>query len=253
MPRANRFYLPGQVWHITHRCHRQQFLLKFLRDRRLWHRWLFEARTRYGLCVLNYIATSNHIHLLVRDQGKGEIARSMQLVSGRMAQAYNQRKQRKGAFWEDRYHATAIESGKHLARCLVYIDLNMVRAGAVTHPADWLVSGYREIQSPPQRYRIIDIPALQEALGLGAHGKLGTTHRGWVEQALKEDQLQRDTRWSEGVAVGSQAFVEGIQEQLGTWAHARHIEDAADASCLRESPAAYTAAFRPENGAIRPN
>jgi putative transposase len=41
------------------------------------------------------------------------------------------KKHRKGAFWEDRYHATAIESGEHLLRCLVYIDLDMVRVGRV--------------------------------------------------------------------------------------------------------------------------
>ncbi len=29
---------------------------------------------------------------------------------------------RKGAFWEDRYHATAVASGEHLRRCIVYID-----------------------------------------------------------------------------------------------------------------------------------
>jgi putative transposase len=51
----------------------------------------------------------------------------MQLVAGRIGQDYNQRKCRKGAFWEDRYHATAVESGDHLARCMVYIDTNMVR------------------------------------------------------------------------------------------------------------------------------
>ena len=33
MPRANRCFLPGHVWHITHRCHKQEFLLKFARDR----------------------------------------------------------------------------------------------------------------------------------------------------------------------------------------------------------------------------
>jgi hypothetical protein len=33
----------------------------------------------------------------------------MQLIAGRTAQEYNQRKARGGAFWEDRYHATAIE------------------------------------------------------------------------------------------------------------------------------------------------
>ena len=47
----------------------------------------------------------------------------MQLTAGRHAQEYNQRRKRKSAYWEDRYHATAIETGKHLLRCLVYIDL----------------------------------------------------------------------------------------------------------------------------------
>jgi len=42
---------------------------------------------------------------------------------------------RKGAFWEDRYHATAVEKERHLIRCMIYIDLNMVRAGVVDHPS----------------------------------------------------------------------------------------------------------------------
>ncbi len=75
------------------------------------------------------MATSNHIHLVVFDGGgRDVIPKSMQLIAGRTGQEYNQRKMRKGAFWEDRYHATAVESGNHLLQCLVYIDLNMVRA-----------------------------------------------------------------------------------------------------------------------------
>jgi len=69
MPRANRHFLPGHVWHITHRCHQKQFLLKFARDRRRYLRWVFEAKKRFGLSVLNYMVTSNHIHLLVKDTG----------------------------------------------------------------------------------------------------------------------------------------------------------------------------------------
>ena len=137
MPRATRCFLPGHVWHITHRCHQKDFLLKFSKDRQCWRYWLFEAKKRFGLCVLNYIITSNHIHLLVRDCGQGEIAKSMQLIAGRTAHEYNQRKGRSGAFWEDRYHATAVDSDKYLARCMVYIDLNMVRAGVVSHPGEW--------------------------------------------------------------------------------------------------------------------
>ena len=67
MARAKRHYIPGQIWHITHRCHKREFLLKFSKDRRKWLQWLFEARRRYGLTILNYTVTSNHIHLLVAD------------------------------------------------------------------------------------------------------------------------------------------------------------------------------------------
>mgnify|MGYP002065507917 FL=1 len=109
--------------------------------------WLFEAKKRYGLSVLNYVFTSNHIHLLVFDNGKDEIPASLQLVAGRVAQEYNQRKNRKGAFWEDRYHATAIDTDEHLVQCLLYIDMNMVRAGVVVHPADWQESGVAQLVS----------------------------------------------------------------------------------------------------------
>ncbi len=64
------------------------------------------------------------------------------MVAGRTGQEYNQRKNRKGAFWEDRYHATAVEEGEHVLRCLVYIDLNMLRAGVINHPSMWPFCGY---------------------------------------------------------------------------------------------------------------
>jgi REP element-mobilizing transposase RayT len=28
MPRATRHFLPGYVWHITHHCHKREFLLQ---------------------------------------------------------------------------------------------------------------------------------------------------------------------------------------------------------------------------------
>ena len=128
MTRAKRHYIPGHIWHITHRCHKREFLLRFSKDRRRWLQWLYVAKKRYGLTILNYMITSNHINLLVVDDSDREIIpRCIQLVAGRTGQEYNKRKNRKGAFWEDRYHATAIEGGEHLFRCIVYIDLHPVK------------------------------------------------------------------------------------------------------------------------------
>lgn len=245
MPRAHRYHLPDLVWHLTHRCHRRQFLLKFARDRRAWTRWLYEARKRYGLCVLDYAVTSNHIHLLVRDQGRGEIAPSMQLIAGRSAQAYNDRKHRRGAFWEDRYHATAVETGEHLARCIVYIDVNMVRAGVVAHPADWNVGGYHEIQKARQRYRIVDRAALAEASGV-ALASLAAVHAEWIAAELRDRRNARAPEWSESLAVGSQEYVERVAGALGARARHRQIEARGDVSVLRETSVAYGCALRPE-------
>ena len=146
MARAKRHYIPGYIWHITHRCHKRDFLLKFAKDRQRYLQWLYQARKRYGLTILNYMVTCNHVHLLIVDDGHREaIPNSMKLVAGRTGQEYNQRKDRKGAFWEDRYHATAVESGDHLARCIAYIDTNMVRAGVVRHPSMWPFCGYTDL------------------------------------------------------------------------------------------------------------
>jgi putative transposase len=230
--------LPGQVWHLTHRCHDRRFLLRFARDRRLWRSWLYEARRRFGLCVLDYTVTSNHIHLIVRDGHPGEIAASLQLIEGCTGQAYNRRKHRVGAFWEDQYHATAVETGEHLARCMAYVDLNMVRAGVVRHPVEWEVGGYHEIQREPARYRIVNRAAVAEALGVRVPD-LPSVHRDWIEAALHDRRLEREARWSESVAVGSRAYVERIRRDLGHRARYRVVEPVADSYMLREQAERY--------------
>ena len=100
------------------------------------------------------------------------IPRSIQLIAGRTGQEYNLRKKRKGAYWKDRYHATTVETDAHLIQCLVYMDMNMVRAGAVGHPAEWPHCGYSEILNPRKRYALIDYEGLKTLLGFRHLGDL---------------------------------------------------------------------------------
>ncbi len=251
MPRAHRYFLPDQVWHLTHRCHDRQFLLKFAHDRHRYLRWLFEAKKRFGFCVLDYIVTSNHVHLLVKDTGEGVIAKSVQLVAGRTAQEYNQRKNRHGPFWEDRYHATAIEADEHLHRCLLYIDLNMVRAGVINHPVEWAASGYGEIQAPPRRYAIIDLPGLSSLCGYADVATFQLAHRQWVAEALAARAFGRDDRWSQAIAVGRRGFVDHVQDALGSRARHREVTGTDESFTLREPQRAYAADFHQENEPLR--
>ncbi|MCP4551663.1 MAG: transposase, partial [Bacteroidetes bacterium] len=213
MARAKRHFIPGYVWHITHRCYKRDFLLKLVKDRKRWLNWIFQAKKKYGLHVLDYILTSNHIHLLVIDEGgRDVIPNSLKLAAGRVGQEYNIRKNRKGAFWEDRYHATAIQTDEHLIQCLVYIDLNMVRSVVVSHPSEWAHSGYNEIRKPKERYSIIDVTRLMKLLQINSSEELRTAHYNWVEETLKQNENKRDSKWTESIGVGRKSFLKIIKE-----------------------------------------
>jgi putative transposase len=245
MPQGNRYYIPGMIWHITHRCHKKEFLLKFARDRRRWQKWLYESKKRFGLCILNYTVTSNHIHLLVQDTcHRGTLPKSIQLIAGHTAQEYNIRNRRKGAFWEDRYHATAVQDGDHLIRCLVYIDLNIVRAGAVEHPSEWAFCGYNEIQVPPQRYTLIDRKQLMTVLGIDNSEGFGKIYKGWVDAALTRDNNVREDRWTQSIAVGGKDFVEMVKDRLGYKAIGRKVSGLDGDFELKENISPYRAGFQ---------
>ena len=94
--------------------------------------------------------------LLVVDTEKDVIAKILQLVAGRISQEFNQRKKKKGAFWEDRDHTTAVEeTDEHRAKGIAFVNLNMVRTGVIKHPSEYRTSGFNEIQNPPGRYTVI--------------------------------------------------------------------------------------------------
>ncbi len=239
MARAKRHFVPGYVWHITQRCHKKEFLLKFNIDRRKWLHWMFQANRRFRISILNYTVTSNHIHMLAMcDREQDAISRSIHLAAGRTAAGYNQRKERSGAFWEGPFHATAVETDKHLIHCMVYIDMNMVRAGVVNHPEEWPYCGYHEIMDIRQRYTMIDKEKLNEILDLNS-SSLKDTYNSWIEDYLNTHMFSRESRWTESIAVGSQNFIELFQAKLGGKIEGRKILESSGSFKLRETRIPY--------------
>ena len=227
--------------------------MKLGMDRRRWLQWLFKARKRHGLRVLNYTVTSNHIHLLVRDNGERDvISNSMQLIAGRTGQEYNHRKQRKGAYWEDRYHATAVETDRHLIQCMVYMDMNMVSAGVVKHPSEWPFSGYSEIQAQRERYAIFDNEGLRELLNFRSMDDLANAYRRLIDDAVLAGDRRREGKWTESIAVGSASYVNATKEKLGIKARSRDVIESDGSYVLRESRMPYKAILWQENECVRP-
>ncbi len=76
-------------------------------------------------------------------------------------------------------------------------------------------------------------------------------HRQWVEEALLHDAGKRDARWSEALAVGSQAFVEKVKRELAMKAQYRDVDEADGSYALCEPAIAYTGGFGAKNSVLR--
>lgn len=217
MARPTRHFIPGHVWHITHRCHNKNFLLDYQFYRKLWIKWLYEGISRYGVITLNFTVTCNHIHLLVlAPEDMEAIPRLMQLVASRVGQTFNMKRSRKGAFWENRYRATAVQTDSHLLRCLLYIDFNMVRAGVVPTPDKWDHCGYHEIVTPKKRYRAVHRNELSRLLSVNEKD-LSNNYLNWVNEELEKSRFTREPCWSREVAVGCKKFVDSIKLNVGRY------------------------------------
>lgn len=205
MPKMHGHGIAGQVVNVTQRCYKQQFLLNNDADRRRWLYWLFQARKLYRLSVLNYVVTSNHVHLLVQDPGH-RLDASMQLINTRTTREFNRYHRRRGALWEADFHATAIQTNAHLARCMNYIDLNMVRAGVVQHPCQWHFSGYYESTNPCKRGGRLDHASVHKIMQFDSAMELQIARDGWIKTKLTSANLCRESYWTDSIAVGDLAF-----------------------------------------------
>jgi hypothetical protein len=83
------------------------------------------------------------------------------------------------------------------------------------------------------------------------HGRGILVGNSFVEEALENQDRERESRWTESIAVGCEAFVRDTKERLGIKAMGRQVIGDNESYELRESEVSYEANFDPENGGLR--
>ncbi len=113
----------------------------------------------------------------------------------------------------------------------------------VQHPSEYNLSGYIEIQNPPERFSIINRKALVDLLGFKDDQHFQQVHYEWVESELRNGSVMKDSLWSESVAVGNDSFVKEIQQQLGGRVQGRSIVAHNGTTVLKEPQPPYNTLF----------
>ena len=211
MARQPRLTVAGYAHHIIQRGHDRQPIVRDDADReRLLALWREYAQV-FQVAIHAWVIMDNHFHLLLTPQTEQGLPHMMQSVGRAYVRYFNLRYQRTGTLWEGRYRSCILESERHLLACMVYIDLNPVRAQLVMNAADYQWSSHRHcIGQVSQKW--VTLHALFWGLGNtpfareAAYAEL--VHAGLAQWEV--DQLSQNTL--SGWALGSEQFLAELQK-----------------------------------------
>lgn len=243
MPNASRYLQAGYTYHLTHRCHDRRFLLRTIRERNDYRKWLREGASRYKVPIYNYCITSNHTHVIAHVEDPDAVSAMMQLASATVARHWNRLKAHEGSFWEHPFKCTIIQGGPHLLNALRYVSMNMVRAGVVDRPSEWRWSGDDELTGRRSRYRLMCVERMLESLDIPSMEAFQRIYSEGVREQIARRAVLREAVWTESLAVGDRLFVERVAARFGqrrrfTYGDAVHAGP--DAFCVREDQLRYS-------------
>ncbi len=212
MARLPRLTLPGHPHHIIQRGNNRQAIFLSSGDRQFLLDLLRENSVKFGVAIHAYVLMTNHFHVLATPGTAEGLPQMMQAVGRRYVRLFNDANQRSGTLWEGRYKSTLIQADRYLLACMVYIDLNPVRAGLAAEAADfpWSSHGHYvglrtdDLITPhPLFWGLGNTPFSREA----AYAEL--VRAGITSQALS-DLTQSVLR---GWALGEGNYVTELQKQ----------------------------------------
>ncbi len=212
MARLPRLTLPGYPHHVIQRGNNRQAIFASTVDYQTLLDLLRDNAQKFGVEIHAYVLMSNHFHLLATPQTGDGLPMMMQAVGRSYVRTFNNAQGRTGTLWEGRYRSTLIQTERYLLACMVYIDLNPVRAGLVGAPQDYLWSSHLHYLGARQD-RLITPHSLYWELGNtpfareAAYSDLVQAGVNPVQQAALTDATLR------GWALGESDFVADLQKQ----------------------------------------
>ncbi|MFZ3140796.1 transposase [Polaromonas sp.] len=212
MARLSRLTVPGYPHHIIQRGNNRQAIFSSAADYQMLLALLDENAQKFGVALHAYVLMENHFHLLATPTTAEGLPQMMQAVGRRYVRYFNDRQGRSGTLWEGRYRSTLIDADRYLLACMVYIDLNPVRAGLVKEAASYPWSSHahyvglrtdKMITPHALFWTLGNTPFSREAAyaELVAHGITPVQQEALTQSALS------------GWALGDEKFVVNLQKQ----------------------------------------
>ena len=148
MPRKARRVAQSGIYHVMMRGINHQQIFEEDEDYRVFLRILRKCKNISGFKILAYCLMGNHIHLLIKeDEEKLELI--FKRIGVRFVKWYNQKYQRCGHLFQDRFKSEVVDDERYLITVAGYIHQNPVKAGICKNADEYSYSSYKEYLKYP--------------------------------------------------------------------------------------------------------
>ncbi len=212
MARQPRLTLPDHPHHIIQRGNNRQPIFAAPGDQQKLLDLLGDYAAQFKVALHAYVLMSNHVHLLATPSTADGLPLMMQALGRSYVRWFNTAQGRSGTLWEGRYKSTVIQTERYLMACMVYMDLNPVRARLVAQARDYAWSSHlhyigqrhdKLLTPHPLYWELGNTPFAREAAYIDLVQAGVTAHQ----------QSQLTAATLSGWALGEADFVADLQKQ----------------------------------------
>ena len=213
MARPLRLEFPDAIYHVTSRGIERRAIVADDRDRDRWLTHLERVVKQRRWRTFAFALMDNHFHLFVQTP-EPNLSAGMRDLNGGYVSYFNARHQRAGHLFQGRFKAFVIENQGYWHEVSRYVHLNPVRAGLVAKPEAWRWSSYAGYYRPARRLPWVDRERVLADFG-GDTRDGRARYREFVEEGLGRKLDSPLSAAVHGLVLGSDRFVERVQELLG--------------------------------------
>lgn len=141
MPRPPRILAEGATYHVMARGNAGLPIFEDDRDRHAFLGTFEGVVARREWTHLAHCLMSNHFHLVLTTK-HADLSDGMRETLSRYARDFNQRHERNGHLFRERFRDVLIRSDRQLMAAIRYVAMNPVDAGLTSDPTCWPWSSY---------------------------------------------------------------------------------------------------------------
>lgn len=144
MPRKNRKLLDKIVCHHMVQGINKEYIFETKEEKNKYLQLLKKYYQQFEIDIIAYCIMNNHVHMMLYSNKIQNISKFMRQVNSIYAMYYNQKKDRVGYVYRNRFKSVPIMTREQMHTCIKYIHMNPVKAEIVEKEEQYKYSSYQD-------------------------------------------------------------------------------------------------------------